>query len=246
MAIPEAYKQGIVLNPDELRQELVRCTDLYCDELFHPPSGAMIVAPVSRLACDVERFIDDDAEPGAKRGQGLVYSHTQLGRLLRTDSLKLRDIAIKDIYEPHHKNFTDLVDLCLDKYNYCLIIDGHSFSSDVLGHEPSKLPDICLGTDPFHTPEWLLESAISEFKKLNLSIRINFPYEGTIIPLKYLNKNKNVFSLMIEINKKLYANELTAEKLETFKSLKSSISNILERLIATTRRHAPRGPGLPA
>jgi N-formylglutamate amidohydrolase len=246
IVLPDAYKHAIVLNPDELRQELVRCTDLYCDEIFRPPSGAMIVAPVSRLACDVERFIDDDAEPGAKRGQGLVYSHTQLGRLLRTDSLKLRDIAIKDIYEPHHKNLTNLVDLYLDKYNYCLIIDGHSFSSDALGYEASKLPDICLGTDPFHTPDWLLESAISEFKKLNLSIRINFPYEGTIIPLKYLNKNKNVFSLMIEINKKIYVNERTAEKLEAFESLKSSISNILDQLTASALRNAPRGPGLPA
>jgi N-formylglutamate amidohydrolase len=74
-----------------------------------------------------------------------------------------------------------------------LIIDGHSFSSDALGHEPSKLPDICLGMDPIHTPDCLLESAISEFKKLNLPIHVNYPYEGTIIPLKYLNKNKMYF-----------------------------------------------------
>jgi N-formylglutamate amidohydrolase len=65
-------------------------------------------------------------------------------------------------------------------------------------------PDISLGVDYFHTPEWLVNKLKLSFEKNNLSVKINSPYSGTIIPLKYYNKDKRVMGIMIEVNKKLY------------------------------------------
>jgi N-formylglutamate amidohydrolase len=44
----------------------------------------------------------------------------------------------------------------------------------------------------------------SHFRNHNLTVKINSPYSGTIIPLKYYQKDKRVKSIMIEINRNLY------------------------------------------
>ena len=66
--IPDEYLIGIVMSEEELRQEVVWSTDMYCDELFDTGFGMTVKAPFSRLACDVERFRDDSEE---LFGQGL-------------------------------------------------------------------------------------------------------------------------------------------------------------------------------
>ena len=42
------------------------------------------------------------------------------------------------------------------------------------------------------------------FEELGLVVGINNPYAGTIVPLEYYQKNENVNSIMIEINRKLF------------------------------------------
>ena len=54
---------------DDLTDELLKMTDLYTDELFDCGRD-MLVFPVSRLVCDVERFRDDTDDPCPNRGHG--------------------------------------------------------------------------------------------------------------------------------------------------------------------------------
>jgi hypothetical protein len=56
---------------------------------------------------------------------------------------------------PHHARLTDAVDAALSEDGHCLIIDIHSFSSHPLPHEHDQdldRPEICIGTDQFHSP----------------------------------------------------------------------------------------------
>lgn len=89
----------------------------------------------------------------------------------------------------------------LNKFGEALIIDCHSFSNNSLGY-----PDICLGTDDYHTPPNLINKISDFFKNKGYSVKVNYPFNGTIVPLKFLNKNKNVNSILIEINKNVYLN----------------------------------------
>ena len=75
---------------------------------------------------------------------------------------------LKSYYFTHHKAFYLAVKKILDKYGKCLIIDCHSFSSFVQDYELTKdayRPQICLGTNDFHTPKALLDFAKSAFEK---------------------------------------------------------------------------------
>jgi len=196
--IPAEYRQGILLDNNELQDELVTVTDAFCDELYDFPVAEKIIAPVSRLVCDMERFREDEKEPCAKHGQGLMYTHTKDGRVLRKYNSALREQILKNLYDPHHARLTAAVDKALEQHGKCLIIDCHSFSDD------TYMPDFCIGTDTFHTPIELTKMLFTKIDKLGYSVLENIPYSGTITPMKHYGRDKRVVSVMIETNRRLY------------------------------------------
>ena len=159
--IPADERAKLLLSDDELRAELLRMTDWYVDELFDIGGEAAngLVFPVSRLIVDPERFADDAAEPMASRGMGVVYTSTSDGRPLRSPpESEERQRLLQTYYFPHHEMLGQLVVEALRETGQALIIDGHSFPSSPLPCDLDQSPvrpDICIGTDAFHTPEWL-------------------------------------------------------------------------------------------
>ncbi|MDR0356060.1 MAG: N-formylglutamate amidohydrolase [Deltaproteobacteria bacterium] len=230
-AIPEEYLEGLVVSQADFFEEVRRSADLFVDEIFEFAFGTTVVAPFSRLACDVERFLDDEKKTAAARGRGAVYTHAEDGRLIRKASPKMKSKAVKEIYEPHHQRLTEAVDEALAKCGRCFLIDGHSFSSDALGFPPSSLPSLCLGYDSFHAPPWLVEEAEAIAERCGLDVQHNHPYSGSIVPLKHLRQNSNVYSIMIEINKKIYLNEENYTKLDSFSTVKHIINCIISNMI---------------
>lgn len=65
-------------------------------------------------------------------------------------------------------------------------------------------PDICIGTDRYHTSEKLQECLSAAFKALGYDVAIDSPFTGTIVPLNHYYKDQRVESVMIEVNRSLY------------------------------------------
>ncbi|MHB8870626.1 MAG: N-formylglutamate amidohydrolase [Thermoleophilia bacterium] len=155
---PRVRQESILLSEADLGRELVRLTDWHCDHLFAwvlELGGCLFVNGLSRLVFDPERFLDDEEEPMAAVGQGVVYTHTTDGARLATISDGEREARIRDLYEPYHKGLTALVASTLKRFGTALLLDCHSFPSIPLQSEPDqnpRRPDISIGTDPFHTP----------------------------------------------------------------------------------------------
>jgi len=212
--IPKEYLQGICLSEKELHDEIIWSTDSYCDELFYSDFGIPVIAPYSRLACDVERFRDDKKEEGAKNGNGAFYTHTQRGQKFRLYNAALRDKALREIYDLHHKKLTDAVDKVLEENDFCLIIDGHSFNDDpFIGDD---LPDFCIGADEYHTPTELVKDVLTFLTDEGYHVGVNYPYSGSMVPMKYYKTDECVLSVMIEVNKRLYLNKGTFDKSDGF------------------------------
>ena len=212
-------------------------TDSFVDELFDigDDLATRIVYPVSRLVVDPERFTDDTQEPMADKGMGAVYTRTSHGRTLRdTPSDADRAELLKRYYEPHHQRLKQAVDTVLAEWGRCVILDCHSFPSVPLPYEEeqsSERPDICLGTDAFHTPDWLLESARSLFEGEGFSVAVNRPFSGTLVPLAYCRRETRVQSIMIELNRALYMDEARGTKSVQFASLRSRLGGVLVKLL---------------
>jgi N-formylglutamate amidohydrolase len=228
------FKKAFIKN---IADDLLQHTDLHTDKLYDYKDAKKVVAKYSRFVVDTERFWDDELEIMAKVGMGALYINGLNGDKIRNLSL-LNEIElkkIKNIYDRHHKLLEKYVEQELNKNGKAIIIDCHSFSSNVLAMEKDlikeniKKPEIDIGFDEFHINLKLLDLIKNYFKDFDL--KFNYPYSGSIVPTKYYNKNKNVISFMIETRRDLYMDEKTGElKLENFKNLKKIYKEFFDLL----------------
>lgn len=226
-------REGFIADETQIHQEIIKLTDWYTDELFHSDSDEMIVTPFSRLFCDVERFVNDEDEVMSKVGMGAVYERFDNGDLLRKVTTELRVRIIENFYNKHHIRLTEAVESELALHDSCLIIDCHSFPSKPLLcalDQSGFSPDFNIGTDVFHTPKEIVDVAYNYFTEKGYSVGIDAPYSGTIVPLKYYKKSRNVNSIMLEVNRKLYLDEPTNEKSLEFEKTKTVVHGFIEMM----------------
>jgi len=232
--IPNEYIKYFNLSKKDLEIELLKMTDHFTDELFDISYSNIhqLKFPLSRLLVDVERFEKDELEPMSKVGMGCVYEKTHDGKPLKLVK-DIKDKLINKFYKTHHENFTKIVDAKLKENNKVLIIDCHSFPKYPLPYELNQemdRPEICIGTDDFHTSYKLKLLFEKLFKDFYFTIKVNKPFKGTIVPLKFYNKDKRVQSLMIEVRRDLYMDEKSGEKKFKFYYIKNIIKKLLIKI----------------
>ena len=222
------YLPDFKLTEEELIVEKIKMTDSYTEELF---SGALeygdeqVIFPVSRLLVDVERFAEDAKEPMSEIGMGMLYYSCHDLTPLRSSNFFGNEL--KEIYyDRHHIKLTDLVDDQLSNHGKALIIDCHSFPTKPWPYERNKTgnrPEICLGTDPFHTSTEIEVSLTNAFQKQGFEVDIDTPFSGSIVPMKFYEKDERVKSIMIEIRRDLYMDEKTGARNLSFNETKHKI-----------------------
>ena len=204
--IPEEELKFFVTK--KLDHELLVMTDHYCDDLYDA-GYEMIRFPVSRLVCDFERFRDDGMEVMSEKGMGACYTAcSDLSRLRHMDESH-KEYILKRYYDTYHKALELAVEERLGQFGLCVIVDGHSFPAVPLPYENDQdlnRPDICIGTDEYHTPQALTDKIRRLFEEQGYSVSVNTPFAGALVPMKYYRKDKRVISVMIEINRRLYIN----------------------------------------
>lgn len=227
--IPVTVRDSFLLDEGELAQEILRMTDHHTLDLFvGEGSGHIVRAPVSRLVVDVERFEDDRSEPMATIGMGVVYAVTSALRPLRRDiAPHERETLLDAYYRPHHARFERAVSDILAVHGRCQIIDCHSFPSVAMPYEgdpaDDSRPDICIGTDTFHTDPVLAERLMHAFKAEGWRVALDTPFAGAIVPGSRYRKDRHVGSVMVEVNRRLYMDERTGERLNTFDEVAARI-----------------------
>jgi N-formylglutamate amidohydrolase len=136
----------------------------------------------------------------------------------------------------HHLRLTQTVDAALSLHGRCLVVDCHSFSSHALPYEFDRTgkarPDICIGTDDFHTPPELAQELVKNFERQGFSVALNSPFAGALVPMKHYRKNQNVRALMIEVNRALYCDEKTGLKGDNFGEVSRLIRETLIKCCA--------------
>jgi N-formylglutamate amidohydrolase len=225
--------EGYVSTENEIQQEIIKLTDWYTDDLFDSELDDKIITPFSRIFCDVERFADDDLEVMAKFGMGVLYEKFDNGNKLRIVSAKLKSDVLKSYYWNHHNRLNDVVKNHLDQTKSCLILDCHSFPSSPFSCalvQDDNTPDFNIGTDSFHTPSHLIEATQEFFKSRGLSLGIDTPYSGSIVPMEYYQKDSRVGSIMLEVNRRMYLNEPTNEKSLNYHKTKVVIQDYINLL----------------
>jgi N-formylglutamate amidohydrolase len=231
--VPPRERAGLLLDDPALAAELLRMTDRHTDRLYawiRGLGGSMIVNRVSRVVVDPERFPDDAAEPMAAAGQGAVYLRTSGGALLRDDDPRERARLMARWYIPYHAALTGLVEASLTAFGRCLVIDGHSFASVPLPAEPDQdpaRPDVCLGTDPVHTPRRLVAALREALEADGFRVAVDRPFAGVLVPLRWYGADARVTGVMLEVRRGTYMDEATGEPLPAL----GGIPGCLERAV---------------
>ena len=207
---PGELMKSVCIPENEFFKYHQTMADLHVSKLIPAPfhyHNTAICFEVSRLLCDVERFIGPE-EAMEKYGMGFCYSKAYDGKLIKTVTSELKEETLK-YYRRHHERLNEAVRRSSD---HTLLIDLHSFSTEIVPEDyltDKALPDICIGTDEVFTPQCLAESAKRVFPGAGYRVAENYPYSGCMIPEAVLKcqERQRFSSIMIEVNKSVYLDE---------------------------------------
>ncbi|GAB2571344.1 hypothetical protein Aab01nite_04670 [Paractinoplanes abujensis] len=210
--LTERARAGLLLDEAGLTDELDHLTDAHTDLIALRAADTAPVRPwifangLSRLVVDPERFPDEREEMRAV-GMGAVYTHGYAGRRLRAAEFAGGEL-LDEHFHPYAQGFTDLVTERLAATGRAVIIDVHSYPRRALPYElhgDGPRPQICLGTDDFHTPDDLVAAARAAFGAYEVAI--NTPFAGAYVPLTHYGRDEAVSALMVEIRRDTYMTE---------------------------------------
>lgn len=172
------FFDGYITDKSIIEAEMLKLTDWYTEDLFNTSQDLKIVAPFSRIFCDVERFSNDSQEVMAKYGMGVLYERSDDGMVMRKVPEELRAIILKNYYYKHHAELDTAVGDQLNRVNKALIIDCHSFPDIPMIrdlNQDKNRPDINIGTDAFHTSDYITVETKHFFECNGYSVGINWP-----------------------------------------------------------------------
>lgn len=201
--------------------------DYYTDELFVPQQESAdissVVFPYCRLFCDVERLVNDPLE---KIGLGISYFREMPAERGCSRSFGGRVEAFNE-YVDFHASVSKIL---FAMGEGTLLVDCHSFSShpNLLCSTPPDI-DICIGfnDDETRPSRETLVNTVQYFKAKGYKLGINTPFSNS----KTYSVPTHYHSMMIEVNKRLYMNEQTLEKSDSFHELKHDIQSLYDVLL---------------
>lgn len=127
------FLDGFIDDMDIINSEILKLTDWQTEDLFYSSKDISVIADYSRIFCDPERFSDYSLEVMAK---------------------------LDEYYIPHHARLNEAVAEILRQFSHATIIDCHSFSDTPFIRDQNQnrnRPDFRIGTNPFHTPQLLVD-----------------------------------------------------------------------------------------
>jgi N-formylglutamate amidohydrolase len=233
--------------------------DCYVDELIAagPSHGAPLLKALfprvyvdaNREAFELDPVMFEDRLPDAAitdsprvaAGLGSIPRLAANDREIYGSKLRFAEAEqrIARCYRPYHAALAALMQETRERFGGCLLIDCHSMPS-VGGQSERDLGrsrvDFVLG-DCFGAScaDAVTAAAETHLRKEGVNVRRNNPYSGGYVTQHYGRPTEGIHVLQIEINRSIYMDEQTLERLPQFQETKQR----LERLIAMLAREAP-------
>src|SRR5438874_865208 len=227
---------------------LRRAEDSYVDELYEtaPAHGATLIGALfPRSYIDVNRAADDldpailapplppDLALRPATRVGLVRRHAQPGVPIYQKKLSPDDILarIERYHAPYHSVLDDACERLRREFGAVWHINCHSMPS----YGPSRAErkgvyaDFVLGDRDGTTCSPEFTDFVAGFLRgLGYDVRINEGYKGVEIVRRQGRPAERRHSLQIEVDRALYMDQKTLEKLPGFERLKSDLARLIE------------------
>ena len=256
----ETFLRQSRLSPMALRKS----EDCYVDELFMgclEHGAPLLRAHAPRSYIDLNRepyeldprmFLGDlpgyanTASPRVAGGLGTIPRVVAEGEEIYRGRLPLAEALsrIENIYLPYHRTLAALVTEVQKTNSSMLLVDCHSMPSSALSHVAASTGgavDVVLG-DRFGVScnEEITACVERHLADSGLRVVRNRPYAGGFITCTHGAPGNGRHALQIEINRALYLNETTLEKLSGFGFLQQTLTAVIGKLLTEMEtRFAP-------
>ena len=249
--LPHSGRQyeNIFLEQTKLKINTLRETeDAYLDKILLDKFSniSFIAANFPRIFIDVNRSpleIDENMleknnisqifsknSVKVNYGIGVFAKVNNLGKNIYDEKLSIDEIRrrLHFYYFPYHKKIRSFLSKTLDKHKVVIGLDCHSMSSNIV----DKNLDVVLSNlDGIAADYEILHIMQAIFKANNYKVSINNPFKGGFISQKYGNPKKNIHIIQIELNKKLYLDEINFKlKEEGVKKIQKCFKMFLESI----------------
>ena len=237
---------------------LRQAEDAHVDVLFGaaPEVGAtMIAALFPRSYIDVNRGIEDIDQqlldqpwPGAvsssdraRVGMGLVRRICRPGLSMYDRKLTVAEIRhrIERYYRPYHNAVADAIADAAARFGAVWHVNCHSMPSSRGPRVPVggwERADFVLGDRDGTTCGADFTDFVARFLRgLGYDVRINEGYKGVEIVRRHGRPHENRHSLQIEVDRSLYMDQKTLEKLPCFDQLHIDLSKLVEAVAGFVR-----------
>jgi len=226
---------------------LRRAEDAYVDQLYDaaPVYGATLVAALfPRSYIDANRAADDldpailtrplppSLKPRPVSRVGLVRRHARPGIPIYDSKLDPEDVLarIERYHQPYHRVLDDSVDRLHNAFGAVWHINCHSmpsYGNRSLGR-CGEHGDFVLGDRDGTTCERDFTDFVARFlRRLGYDVRINEGYKGVEIVRRHGRPAANRHSLQIEVDRSLYMDQKTLEKLPGFDQLRADLAGLI-------------------
>ena len=239
--------------------QLRQAEDSYVDELYKHVSsigGVFLDAKFPRSYIDPNRsendFILEDLheknnsaceikfKPTIKSqlGIGLVWLKIPPnGEPMYRDKITLKQLMhrVNTYHRPYHKILKNILDNTYKNFGNFYHVNAHSMQNQATAmsdqSQGTKRPDFVIGDREGTSCKRRFTDLIVDFlKSLNYSVDVNYPYKGMELIRAYSDPLQNKNSVQIEVNRKLYMNEETREKIDNFKILKQDLKKLINEI----------------
>ena len=224
--------------------------DLYVDDLYVDAvecGATVLVSKLSRYVCDLNRGeadIDDGAVQGAPLGgrpapHGLVWRQSTDGQSALRSPLSQGEFErrLNTIYRPYHARLGELIAAKVDRFGVAVLLAAHSMpSSGRHGHidTGSRRADVVPGSRGRSTAAPIVIQQPEELARARgWSVAHDDPYRGGFTTARYGRPGQCVHAVQVELNRHLYMNEETLEKLDgKFDATRQYCRELVARLAA--------------
>lgn len=176
-------------------------------------------------------------------GKGLIWRTTDDGLPIYNRQLGVAEVQarIANCWQPYHAVVESAIDEAHAAHGYSIHINCHSMPA-VASRNATDFPgeahaDFVVGDRDGTTANPALSKLVCAFlKSLGFSVAYNHPYKGVELVRRYSNPANQRHSIQLEINRKLYMNEVTLDLTAGFATLKAHLQSLVKLLLATDPR----------
>jgi N-formylglutamate amidohydrolase len=244
LILPKGFKPAV---PDDM---VLLASDTHVEDLFGwaPAMGApLLAAEFPRSFLDLNRSVQDvdaamlDApwphpireNAATRRGMGLTWRYAWGDVKMNDQLLSVAEMEgrIDRYWRPYHNALTTLLDQTHADFGAVWHVNchsmpafGHALSPDPIG---SLRADIVIGDYDGTSAEPAFVALVQEtMQGFGYSVALNTPFRGAELVSAYCNPAARRHSIQIEVNRRLYMDEVTRNRLPTYDTLRGHLEKL--------------------